>query len=801
MTPPILFCKGNCAYTNNGSFIMGFELTLPEIFSLPETQLEKSRDTWTSFIKNLPPGSLVHRFDAFIEAPFDLSHLPAETYFQQSYRRHFTGRKTLHHRARLFVSTPKLKGFENSLLHPFANYSPDKAVSEQHFINEEFRSAVNNGVAFLNRERIFSAVPLEEEAMLSLNFQYFNLFIPHYSNTLDFATALRTADTQIHLRVGDNLVGAFSVYNEKQLPNELSCITRDPYLDNRFDFHTTPGDLLGLYFRRPHYLSTVIRRDDLHYWAARIKAKADEYARLSFLSKNFSTRREEMEQLHDQLTGNYNNDLIVRSNTTVVFWDNDTAGFDKAKNELSAVFQGLDIQPYYPAGKHLKNLFVTANPFYAANLTALSLYPNFCAAPISFFTTVGNYRHDAAGVFFTDRFNIPVRRDIWDEEKKHIKARNFILIAPTGEGKSFFLQEFMRQMKESGVILVIIDLGKSFHKFARLMGDEAAFIEYKQGRPLGVNPFNNSVAVLLEPEKLSGLAEFVFAHLDTRTAIRESDRIFLRNCIRYYIQTCQSDLSFDGFIRFIYQYEQDIKSAFKEELQYFDFDKMKIFLSDFIGDGVFSFLYSGAETAVQSTDSLRDKKVVVFEIDEAKDNERILAVLLQTIKDTIHTNIWSDKSKRGYILFEEFAKTLKFGNILSQVEFYYQAIRKQEGGIGIVLQSTTQIPENATSESIFENTQLLFALSNENGYRHMRDRLNITDEYMLDQLNSLRNNFSGERKYSEVFIKQGRRYNVFRLEVSREQYLAYITDGEEQARLNRLEEEGKTIYEAIEQLK
>jgi hypothetical protein len=83
----------------------------------------------------------------------------------------------------------------------------------------------------------------------------------------------------------------------------------------------------------------------------------------------------------------------------------------------------------------------------------------------------------------------------------------------------------------------------------------------------------------------------------------------------------------------------------------------------------------------------------------------------------------------------------------------------------------------------------------------MQERLNITDNHILSQLNSLKNNFSGERKYSEVFVKQGRRYNVFRLEVSREQYLAYITDGEEQAAITRLEEAGKSLYEAINQLK
>ena len=44
---------------------------------------------------------------------------------------------------------------------------------------------------------------------------------------------------------------------------------------------------------------------------------------------------------------------------------------------------------------------------------------------------------DEKGIIFNDRQNnIPVIKDVWDEKKKRIKARNFAIFAPTGEGKS-----------------------------------------------------------------------------------------------------------------------------------------------------------------------------------------------------------------------------------------------------------------------------------------------------------------------------------------------------------------------------
>ena len=58
-------------------------------------------------------------------------------------------------------------------------------------------------------------------------------------------------------------------------------------------------------------------------------------------------------------------------------------------------------------------------------------------------------------MLFNDReYNIPVRKDVWDEKKKRIKARNFAIFAPTGEGKSFLANNILRQYFESDVRLV-----------------------------------------------------------------------------------------------------------------------------------------------------------------------------------------------------------------------------------------------------------------------------------------------------------------------------------------------------------
>ncbi|MEO2101620.1 MAG: TraG family conjugative transposon ATPase, partial [Leeuwenhoekiella sp.] len=202
------------------------------------------------------------------------------------------------------------------------------------------------------------------------------------------------------------------------------------------------------------------------------------------------------------------------------------------------------------------------------------------------------------------------------------------------------------------------------------------------------------------------------------------------------------------------------------------------------------------EVGEDQTYRIEDKQMIIFELDEVRDNKEILSVMLKLIKSAIQRTIWRNRSERGIILFDEFAKQLKFQNVLESVEFYYQAIRKQNGAIGIILQSINQLPQNATSASILENTQVLYSLRNEKGYNDLQKRLNLSS-HDLNQLRSIRNRLTGDRKYTEMFIKIGKESNIFRLEVPPEVYAAYLTDGEESDQILKLFQESGNMEQAI----
>ena len=169
--------------------------------------------------------------------------------------------------------------------------------------------------------------------------------------------------------------------------------------------------------------------------------------------------------------------------------------------------------------------------------------------------------------------------------------------------------------------------------------------------------------------------------------------------------------------------------------------------------------------------------------------------MLQLISTTIDKMVWNDKSTRGVILFDEVAEQLKWDGMLRRIQWFYQAIRKQNGSIGIILQSISQLPDNELSNAIIENTQILYVLGSKD-YKAIQNRFGLSD-HAFYQMSSIKSSFSGDRKYSEFFLLRGDKHQVYRLEVPQEVYWAYQTEGAMNDLLLKIYEEVNNMELAI----
>ncbi|MBI6119133.1 TraG family conjugative transposon ATPase [Salegentibacter maritimus] len=765
---PLADIQDNILFANNGNVVLCYEGNLPEIYSLSEKDFEDMHGAWFQALKSLPIGTVVHKQDLYLRKSYTSEQLSNKTFLEKATHDHFKGREYIDHKCYLFFTLTKNKALNNpKYVNPFRKVS--KGIIQELDDNvQRFINAVSDSVSFINNSRKMKFLPLDAKEIQTITKGYFNGFNESFDTDIIL--------DKKNVNIGENYFDALAINSELCFGESVqSSKTNDKFTSDDFVFHQGFIDGLGLTLNENHIINQILYLDDKHKWRKLLDKKVEELNK----SSNFGSQNKvvlgKIQHILDQINVD-DNARIIRGHLNIIFWDKNVANLSRISSKIKTEFKELDIIPYYPRGEERKNYILNSYCCFSSNFSNNDLYVTDLKHALCLFINNSNYKSDTTGIIFNDReHNIPVLKDVWDEQKKRIKARNFAIFAPTGEGKSFLANNILRQYFESGVRLVIIDLGGSYTKFAKLYPDEYTVLRYESGKNLGINPFYISDTNDLTPERLEDLSVFLFELFASDLKVTKAQSVSVKKILRHYYHSVLENHSLDGFYNFIESNQKDLLDTLKIHPDYFNITSFLHVMSEYVGDGLYSFLF---EVSEDQTYKIEDKRLIVFELDEVKDNKEILSVMLKLIKSAIQRTIWKNRAEKGIILFDEFAKQLKFDDVLESVEFYYQAIRKQNGAIGIILQSINQLPNNSTSASILENTQVIYSLNNEKGYDELVRRLNLSS-HDLNQLKSIKNNLSGSRKYTEMFIKIGKESNIFRLEVPKEVYAAYLTDGQE----------------------
>ena len=785
---PIADIRDNILFANNGNVVVCYKGNLPEIYSLSEKDFEDMHSAWFQALKSLPVGTVVHKQDVYLKKHYTSEQLSNKTFLEKATHDHFKGREYIDHKCYLFFTLTKNKALNNlKYVNPFRKVS--KGIIQELDDNvQRFINAVSDSVSFINNSRKMKFVPLDSKEIQAITKEYFNGFNEGFDTDIIL--------DKKNVNIGENYFDALAINSELCFGESVqSSKTNDKFTSDDFVFHQGFIDGLGLTLNENHIVNQILYLDDKHKWRKLLDKKVEELNK----SSNFGSQNKvvlgKIQHILDQINAD-DNARIIRGHLNIIFWDREARSLDRIASKIKTEFKELDIIPYYPRGEERKNYILNSYCCFSSNFSNNDLYVTDLKHALCLFINNSNYKSDSTGIIFNDReHNIPVLKDVWDEQKKRIKARNFAIFAPTGEGKSFLANNILRQYFESDVRLVIIDLGGSYTKFAKLYPDEYTVLRYESGKNLGINPFYISDTNDLTPERLEDLSVFLFELFASDLKVTKAQSVSVKKILRHYYHSVSENHSLDGFYNFIDSNQKDLLDTLKIHPDYFNITSFLHVMSEYVGDGLYSFLF---EVSEDQTYKIEDKRLIVFELDEVKDNKEILSVMLKLIKSAIQRTIWKNRAEKGIILFDEFAKQLKFENVLESVEFYYQAIRKQNGAIGIILQSINQLPNNSTSASILENTQVIYSLNNEKGYDELVKRINLSI-HDLNQLKSIKNNLSGSRKYTEMFIKIGKESNIFRLEVPKEVYAAYLTDGKENETIMAIYKKTQDMETAIKE--
>ena len=787
MNKKIIYQNNNQIVFANGVFGVAYKLELPEKYSMGEQDYISLNEYWNKALKDLPIGTIFYKQDVFLKEKFDTSNFRNTNFLENATARHYNGMDYIKHDCYLFFLLPSQEVINESLTNPFKKL--DKKIFEGYDGKmNAFIESVLETVQYLNSVKLQGGNRLiiseMNDCLLKEYYDlYFNLFDDEKISDRFFNTN--------NINIGARYASMICMLDENKLPETLATHRKDKYLSNdKTVFFKNYGENFSFDLEFSHIYNQICIIDDNRKHLDDLRKRNDQLHKSSSFDKQNVHFAKVTDDIITDIVENIDNIRIIRGhNNIIIIADTEE---ELARNVLKAneQFRDIDIKPYVPTGNYLNALFNNSFPFFTQYLTENQLYIASLEIFCSFLNNTGNYKNDNNGILYNSRLsNIPVYLDTWDDKKKNINARNFFILSPTGFGKSFNANHIISSYYSQGVKTVIVDLGGSYKKLAALFPEDTAYITYEQGKSIGVNPFN---VAEISTEKLEELVEFIGVHYKRGGEVSEMEKTSLRKLIEAYYNSSYSDYSLPDFVSYIKENESILKQLeIKEE--FFNREEFLHLMSEFVGNGAYSFLYKKSEKDLG--EDIKDKKIIVFELDQARENQLLLTVMLQLVSTTINKVIWNDKSTKGIVLFDEVAEQLQWDGVLRRIQYFYQAIRKQNGAIGIILQSESQLPESPLSKSIVENTQVLYVL-NAKDYRSLQKRFGLS-EHAYYQLCSIQSNFSAKRPYSEIFIMRGNVHQVYRLEVPKQVYWAYQTEGADNQKLLNMYNECGNMETAI----
>ncbi len=773
-----------------GNFLVGFNVELPEMYSLGENDFDILNDSLSKALKDLPDNTIFVKHDNFNDKYIDTTNYPTKNYLQTKTKEYFKTKEYRSHSTKIFFVQPNTLIKNERLKNPFR--PPSKKIFEEYDKKQEdFFSAVNQCVKFINN------IVLSGKNTIKL-IPFDNGLLEYWENWYsglneDFVGEIKKDWN--NLRVANDYVAILKFPQEDKFPQTMTtCKKNSDKSTDKSIFFKNYGEQFSfdLGFKHSYVQIAVLDEKKVHINEA-VKNNQN-LKKSSSIDRTNKFWAEETEKDLDELTKDEDNNRLIRGHNNVIIYAQTPEQLEYRISETIDAFKDLDIKPIRLYGDNLLAVFEYSYPINATKFVENHFYVSSLQAFCSLLILTGKYNDDAQGVLLNSRLdNVPVKVDTWDEQKKYMFARNFMVLARTGLGKSVLLNHIISNFVEEYGKVVLVDLGGSYKKLASLFPNRTAYITHKIGDKLGINPFNLK-GEKPNAEKLEELAEYIGIHYKLKEGLNDNERVSLKKILDLYYKNVEKGHSLPDFVNAFILDRKEILDTLEIKDKFFDDEEFVLQMSEYVGKGPYAYLYDGE--GEELSEDLYDKDIIVFELDQIRGNNFLLSLMLHQIYHTINKVVWRDTETRGKVIFEEFAEQLKWDGMMSKIEWFAQAIRKQNSSLGLVLQAISQFPETDGSKSIIENTQMLFVLGAKD-YKPIQERFGLSD-HAYYQLNSIKSDFSSERPYSEVFVLRGDKHQVYRLELPRHVFWAYQTDGHKNAILMRLYEIMGNMERAID---
>ncbi len=811
---PLLAVEHDCIVSKDADITVAYKVELPELFCVTSSEYEAIHSAWVKAVKVLPNYSVVHKQDFFIEESYTPNIQKDEmSFLSRSFERHFNERPFLNHTCYLFLTkTTKERSRTQSnfnaltrgFIIPKEMQDKDTAVK---FLEscEQFERIINDsGFVTITRLGNDEIVGTANEA---------GIIERYFSLSQEDTTCLQDIELAPgEMKIGDKYVCLHTLSDPEDLPNNVKSDIRYERLStDRSDCRLCFAAPVGVLLPCNHVYNQFLFIDDSSENLKRFEKQARNMHSLSRYSRSNQINRQWIEEYLNEahsmgLTS-------IRCHCNVFAWSDDRQELKRIKNDVGSQLALMECKPRHNM-VDAPTLYWAGIPGNEADFPAEESFYTFIEQALCFFVEETNYKSSPSpfGIKMVDRLTgKPLHLDISDLPMKRgvITNRNKFILGPSGSGKSFFTNHMVRQYYEQGTHVLLVDTGNSYQGLCNLIhakthGDDGIYITYQEDDPISFNPFYTEDG-LFDIEKKESIKTLILTlwKRDDEPPTR-AEEVALSNAVNLYLEKIKKNRkivpSFNTFYEFVQKDYRKVLETKKTREKDFDIHNFLNVLEPYYKGGEYDFLLNSDKQL-----DLLNKRFIVFELDNLKDNKVLFPIVTIIIMETYISKMRRLKGIRKVILLEEAWKAISKEGMAEYLKYLFKTVRKFFGEAIVVTQEVEDIISSPiVKETIINNADCKILLDQRkyvNKFDSIQTLLGLTEKERAQILSiNMANNPS--RRYKEVWIGLGGIQSaVYATEVSLEEYYCYTTEETEKLELFRLTEKlGGNIELAIKQL-
>lgn len=800
---PVTDIRDGAVLSRDGALTIGWELFPPEEYGVTQESYDSMVVLLAAAFKGLPAWTMVHRQDVYSRK---LYHCPRSGHFlDDCYSDHFEGRPYLQHRQFIWFSfnparegrAGTMKGTLQGASLGIRYRSPEiRGLAEKltHFVNRcaEFVSVFTSANGFRARRLLDEELQGPDGSTGGILDEYLNWF-----DDPSLRSDICQEDGTYLEKDGERMF-SYTFSNTDDLPGEVSNTTVLRSLSSAdCDILLSSASPIGAELECEHivnfYYLVPTQAEALRDLDRRRKNMTSMSKGSAENTVNAEGIAEFIDRIHSDST------VAVYTHMNLCVWGDrkdelylrGAAGAALSSMGLISKLNTLDMPQIWIAGLPGAEMEIGED-----NLMLGELEQALCLGINESFM-----RDFPGGMLrITDRHrHTPVIIDTQEKayEAKLIENYNAFILGPSGSGKSFFTNWYVRNCFDAGQHVFIIDKGDSYEGLCTVIreetgGKDGIYYSWTAEHPFAFAPFEDCRSWRTDPENtgmnfLLSMLKIIWTPQGGWNSVNSP---ILYKIVSDFLDSLPQDGEdpvFDDFHRFLNEtivpringtegLPEYIVGGVAVTPERFDIGNLCIAMDPYTSAGQFPTLLNQRHPA-----DLFRSRFVVFEVDTISNiDETLYALCTFCIIHAFERKMHSDETVFRLMFIEEAWQAIATPGTAEYLKGLWKTARKYHTSATVVTQQVSDIiSSDIIRDAILNNSPVKILLDQQSNAASFDDICSLLGLSPIDRalVRSVGRSLSPEVNYKEVFITLGgKRSGVYALEVSPEEAKVYESD-------------------------